>query len=121
MIEVGKQVVCIYTDYQRVGEPPDYLKRPVVGSVYTVRAIIRAAPHRVPVGFEDSLSVGLLLEEVVNQPYPTWPDGAVMEAAWSILDFRPVKPTSIDVFIAMTKPVQTFSEMKNRASLRKAR
>lgn len=57
---------------------------PTDGQVYTIRAFVEEDP-RVDV------AIGILLEEIVNEPRPCAPDGAlVVERAFNTKLFRPV-------------------------------
>ncbi len=86
--EVGKQVVCIRNGKNKAEGETDA----VVGEVYTIRKIVSFAA-----------GVGLYLEEIINPP--VWcTDGLIERGLW-IERFRPVKPTSIEVFNQLLVPL----------------
>lgn len=93
MYRIGQLVVCIRDFSSRRPLPGEVF--PTKGMVYTVRDIV------------DGKLVGnnktyIRLEEIVNPIEPRYG----YEPAFHVLNFRPVKPTSIEVFNAMLKPVK---------------
>jgi hypothetical protein len=70
---------------------------PRKGSVYTVRAIAPRVVH----GHDED---GLHLVEIAN-PTRTRKDGSLLELAFRMSRFRPLRTTNIDVFLEMLEPV----------------
>lgn len=85
---VGQQVACIYNGPRKNIPGAVYAQ---FGIVYTVRDIFTCPC---------SGALVLLLEEIVN---PLTSDG--LEYGFRATAFRPVKPTSIEVFRRLLKPV----------------
>jgi hypothetical protein len=86
MFHVGQKVVCVRADWDDGDEIV-----PVKGAVYTVRQTCewRGNP-------------GIRLVEIVNEPGDYI--GGVRECSFAARAFRPVKTTSIDVFLKMLEP-----------------
>lgn len=99
IFRVGMKVVCVSS----VHDSDDYTYSqgeivPQVREVYTIRAIIDD---------NDGAGPGIALEEIVNRPrlYELLDGRAVYdEATFDPIHFRPVKTTSIDVFLKMLEP-----------------
>jgi hypothetical protein len=97
---VGQHVVCIDDRPRpgvRAGRGDERL--PKKGITYTIRELVPGAP----LGLGD----GVLLEEIVNPVrWYTAPSGPVrIELYFRVYRFRPVRDTSIDVFVKMLEPV----------------
>lgn len=92
MFHVGQQVVCIRASSHPI--PPEAVDA-AVGCVYTVRRI--AVRRHYITGL---VSEGLHLEEIVNPPSPGGEEWFINAGR-----FRPVKPTSIEVFRQLLSPI----------------
>ena len=107
-LSVGQRVVCTDNRPRDEGDGSTFgygdEVRPALGATYTIRAIV---PGR-PLGYEGD---GVLLEEIVNpvRAYeaPTGP--VTCEPFFRAWRFRPVRTTSIDVFLRMLEPVPSRS------------
>jgi hypothetical protein len=90
---IGQKVVHVHGAFPP--DPPecryDHEIDPVLGEVYTVRAIVDC-----PGGL-----AGLLLVEIVNQP--DYYDGGYAEVVFCATCFRPVRTTDIGVFRSLLK------------------
>jgi hypothetical protein len=95
---VGQKVVCI-AESRGGGYPDD--KRPVVGSVYTIRGI--EIDRR---GCIDP--IGVLLEEIVNEPRMYRGYDEPSEVSFASTRFRPVVERKTDISI--------FTEILRKAS-----
>jgi hypothetical protein len=106
--DVGQHVVCVDMTPRARGLSPTYAdtRFPVVGGIYTIRRIYDARP----LGHDD---LAILLREVRNRPRPymsaTGRD-VRCEQFWLGFRFRPVRPTSIDVFRRLLESVPAEDE-----------
>lgn len=57
---------------------------PTDGKVYTIRGFVEEHP-------DVGAAIGLLVDEIVNEPKPCAPDGRMGERAWTAKYFKPVK------------------------------
>lgn len=95
---VGQKVVCV--DMQGRCHNKLSIKRPVVGSVYSIRGIVPSVIHE---------GVGFLLEEISNEPsiLLRWTGRREpCEPAFADFRFRPVveRRTDISLFHRMLNP-----------------
>ena len=110
--DVGQRVICIDVSPNKAGGlRPTYwgTNFPVVGGIYTIRRIFCARRY----GHDD---VGVLLNEVRNpvRRYFTRTGRNVRcEPFFLSYRFRPVKPTSIEVFRRLLEP-ESVREVKER-------
>ena|ERR1700730_10848348 len=88
MFHIGQRVVCV--DIRRI-DPEECPNRPVRSGIYTVRGFV--VPYA---GY--SGTPGMLLEEIINRPYP-YVQGTFEPSFWP-LRFRPLleRKTDISVF-----------------------
>ena len=95
--EVGKQVVCIdmgpWTNFD-TGKRVKF-QTPIMDMVYTIRSL-QPFPWDMH---------GLRFEEIRNEPAMSR-DG-MMEPSFHVVAFRPVRPTSIDIFTEILKKTPT--------------
>ena len=98
MLNVGQRVVCV-DDRREALDAYALETLPKRGSIYTIREIV---PCKV-FGFDED---ALRLVEIVNPALEYLaPSGSVThELAFRISRFRPVRTTSIDVFLEMLEP-----------------
>jgi hypothetical protein len=98
MFFVGQKVTC--TNDRNWPTPRDFgaysPTLPVRGRVYTVREVVPMMRR----GFDED---GLFLEEIVN-PIQTRRDGSTFELVFRQSRFRPLRATSIDLFLEMLQP-----------------
>jgi hypothetical protein len=99
MLSVGQRVVCIddripHTHKFHKGEV-----QPTRGTIYTIREIV---PPTVRYPEE-----GLYLAEIVNPPRKLR-SGRYVELIFRPYRFRPVRSTSIDVFLQMVEPTRVL-------------
>lgn len=88
MFHVGQQVVCI--QYGRNPNAPKHLRHAIPGQVYTVRGFL-----------EWGTELGIYVEEIINPLHTSGVEWAFYKDC-----FRPVKPTSIDVFRKLLSPIR---------------
>ena len=99
-LNVGQKIV--YVNDCQLGPYAITAKLPTLGSVYTIRAIVRCKARG---GFDED---GVWLEEIVNAPrlYNSPKGPVVLELAFRVSRFRPLRTTNIDAFLKMLEPVK---------------
>ena len=95
---VGQKVICV----NDLGNTSGYTYGPTLpkrGSVYTIREIVPRGAY----GYDED---GLFLVEIVNPLcIHLFPSGPMKgELQFRVSRFRPIRTTSIDVFLAMLEP-----------------
>jgi hypothetical protein len=103
---VGQKVTCIndrnWPAPRQFGAYSPIL--PARGRAYTVREVVPMMRR----GWDED---GLFLEEIVN-PIQTRRDGSTFELAFRQSRFRPLRATSIDLFLEMLQPVPTRERVR---------